>query len=288
MKILIARDKLLRALRGFFHERGFVEVQTPVRVAAPALENHVDAVPAHGAWLRTSPELHMKRLLAAGMEKIFQLGPCFRLGEHGKKHRGEFTMLEWYQAEADYHDLIPFTRDLVRAGAAALESELELAGDWEILTVHEAFQRYAGVAAEDALARDEFEQLLLEKIEPHLGIERPTILIDYPAELAAFARLAPDNPRFAERWELYINGLELANAGGELTDPVEQRRRFAGAAELRRKQGREVYPIDEVFLAALEHMPPAAGCALGCDRLLMALTNIADIADTLALPEDPK
>lgn len=286
LTVLHQRHELRQALRGHLLDHGFLEVETPVRVPAPALEDYVDAIPAHGAWLRTSPELHMKRLLAAGADRIFQLGPCFRLGEHGRRHRSEFTMLEFYQARVDYRELLRFTEGLVRHAATALNRPLAAPGPWEILTVHDAFARHAGTTPELALAQDRFERVLVEAVEPHLGATVPTFLIDYPAALGALARLKPGQPHLAERWELYVRGIELANAFSELTDPDEQRRRFMATAELRRRDGREVYPLDEAFLATLARMPPAAGCALGVDRLLMVLTGATDIAAVLPFGDE--
>jgi lysyl-tRNA synthetase class 2 len=286
LTVLHERAALRQALTGYCREHGFLEVDTPVRLAAPALEDHVDAIPAHGAWLRTSPELHLKRLLAAGAGRVCQLGPCFRLGERGRRHRPEFLLFEYYLSGADYRELLTFTEGLVRHAAAALGSPLATGAPWERLTVHEAFARYAHTTPEAALARDEFERLLVEAIEPHLGATVPTVLLDYPVALGALARRKPGQPALVERWELYVGGLELANAFGELTDPIEQRQRFLATAEFRRRRGREVYPLDEAFLAALDRLPPAAGCALGFERLHMALTGAADIAAVLPFPDE--
>jgi lysyl-tRNA synthetase class 2 len=270
-----------------------VEVETPVRVPAPALEEHIDAVPSGACWLRTSPELHMKRLVAGGAGRIFQLGPCFRAGEHGRRHRTEFTMLEWYCSPGDYLDVLRQTRGLLAAAAAACGfagryqgAPLDLTAEPELLTVDEAFRRYTGCPVHEALAGDQFELLLVERVEPHLGRGRPTFLLDYPVELGALARAKPGAPQWAERWELYLAGLELANAFSELTDAAEQRRRFAAAAEYRGRAGREVYPLDEAFLAALDAgLPPTGGCALGFDRLLMILADTTDMADVRLFPE---
>ncbi|OVE82733.1 EF-P lysine aminoacylase GenX [bacterium M21] len=283
---LIRRHNMLTAIRAHFNEQDFIETQTPVRVEAPALEDYIDAIPSGDLWLRTSPELHMKRLIAAGMKRIYQIGPCFRADEHGNRHRCEFTMLEWYQANADYRDLIPFIMGFIRQAAIAVDSNLELDGDWEILSVDEAFLRYAGMTAATAYASSDFDPILVEQIEPHLGQERPTFLIDYPAELGALARLKPNDPTVAERWELYINGLEIANTYSELIDPEEQRRRFEATAALREEDNRAVYPIDEAFMTALPKVPPTAGSALGIDRLFMALIGTDNIADALAFGDE--
>ncbi len=296
--MLEARARLVNAIRGFFADRDFLEVNTPVRIPAPALEDYIDAEPAGpGRWLRTSPELHLKRLLAAGYPRLFQLGPCFRRGECGPRHQPEFTMLEWYRAEANNRAILDDTVALVRACAKAVGGTgtagfrgitADVDAPWEELTVDEAFAKYAGTTPEAAMAGGEggFEQTLVEKIEPHLGRGRPTVLKEYPPAFGALARRCPHRPGRADRWELYVGGLELANAYSELTDAAEQRQRFLACAELRRRDGREVYPLDEEFLAALETgLPPSGGIALGVDRLLMVLTGADTIQDTLPFPE---
>ncbi len=291
-KRLEARAALLHAIREFFDCYDFLEVETPVRLTAPALEDYIEAEPSGSSWLRTSPELHMKRLLAAGYRRIWQLGPCFRQGELGRRHRPEFTMLEWYRANAGCRDILRDTIKLVRFGAQAVTgattirfrgNTIDLGGEWEELTVADAFRRHAATEVRDAMAAGAFEEILCAQVEPQLGRGRPTILTDYPAEMAALARRNPADPSVAERWELYVGGLELANAYGELTDPAEQRRRFAACAELRQQEGRPVYPLDEQFLAALDHgLPPCGGIALGVDRLTMVLTDAETIDDVIA------
>jgi len=293
--ILAVRSRLLRLIRRFFYERNAIEVETPVRVRAPALEEYIDAEPSGDAYLRTSPELHMKRLMAAGHGHIFQIGPCFRKGESGRLHHPEFTMLEWYRAGADYRDILDETRSLVRSvargllGGCAFEyggTPVDLDADWQVITVADAFAEYAKADVASALRSDRFHALLVEKIEPRLGIGRPSVLIDYPIELAALARSKPAHPTVAERWELYIAGVELANAFSELTDAGEQRRRFADCAAFRRKTGNAAYPLDESFMQALsDGMPNTAGCALGVDRLMMVLTGADDIGDVVAFRE---
>jgi lysyl-tRNA synthetase class 2 len=283
---------VLQAIRSFFISRDYIEVETPVRLPAPSLELHIDAEPSGEQWLRTSPELHLKRLLAAGHPRIFELGPCFRAGERGALHRPEFTMLEWYRSDADYRDTLVECRELLVhvakevLGAASITrdgGETDLAGDWCVSTVREAFMTGAGwdpLAGYDA---DRFDLDLVNKVEPALPKNVPAVLIDYPVEAAALARCRPGPPAVAERWELYIAGLELANAFGELTDPIEQRRRFAECAEARRRAKREVYPLDEPFLEALESgLKPCSGVALGVDRLVMLLGDFREIGDVRA------
>jgi len=290
LPVLRARDRLLRTIRCFFHERDFLEVSTPVRIAAPALEEHIDAEPSGDCYLRTSPELALKRLLAAGCERLFEIGPCFRQNEYGPRHHPEYTMLEWYRLQADYMDILADTENLFRHILEDFSAGLHLhygkqvidcAPPWERMTVREAFTRWAGW---DPVARydpDRFDMDLVDCIEPALPHDRPFILYDYPAAAAALARRNPGCPAVAERWELYIAGVELANAYSELTDAAEQQARFADCAEKRRQAGRAVYPLDEAFLAELPRISSAGGIAMGMDRLLMLLTDCASLDDLL-------
>ena len=267
------RARVLRQIRAFFDARGFTEVETPVRIPAPAPEPHIDCPPSGDWFLRASPELQMKKLLAAGMERIYQIGPCFRAGEKGRRHSPEFTMLEWYRANADYSDIARDAEELVAEvlrprGNAALPR----------VTVREAYRRWAGWDPVEAWDQDRFDFDMATKIEPNLP-KGPLFLMDYPAPAASLARLKADDPRVAERWELYVDGLELANAFTELTDPVEQRRRFESARAERRALGEADYPLDEEFLDALARMPPSGGVALGVDRLVMLACGVRDISD---------
>ncbi|MCC6748295.1 MAG: EF-P lysine aminoacylase GenX [Deltaproteobacteria bacterium] len=315
---LRVRADVLRAIRAFFDARGYLEVQTPVRVTSPGLEPHLRAVPSDDAFLITSPEYQLKRLLAAGIERPYFLGPCFRAEEEGPLHHGEFCMLEWYEAYADLPSLMRQTEELVRAAARAANrpaaapfrgAPLDLDRPFVRLTVREAFDRYAGIdlrgvmdaiglrrAAEaaghgpfpgDAHFDAVFSELLVTWVEPHLAQLGAVFLTDFPAPLAALARLCPEDPTVAERFELYLGGVELANAFGELTDPVEQERRLHGDLALRAELGAPVYPIDERFLEALrEGIPPAAGIALGIDRLLLVLCDADRLDEVVAFAPD--
>jgi lysyl-tRNA synthetase class 2 len=266
-------------------------VTTPVRIPAPALEDYIEAEPSGAAFLRTSPELHMKRLLAAGAPRIYQLGPCFRRGELGPRHLPEFTMLEWYRAGADYLDILADTCALLRTvalsvlGTTSLEvggRTVRLDGEWDVVSVQQAFESFAGTSPEAALAAGEFERLLVDRIEPRLGLQVPSVLIDYPVAQSALARRRtdPDGRCVAERWELYIAGVELANAYSELTDAAEQEARFRECAALREREGRAVYPLDRAFLEALRQgMPAAGGAALGFDRLCMLVAGAASLSE---------
>ena len=293
---------MLNAIRAFFLERGFVEVETPVRLPTPALELNIDAEPAGAGFLRTSPELHMKRLLTAGYERIFQMGPCFRRRERGALHHPEYTMLEWYRTNADYLDILRDTEALIASLAplslcpitpppspttSLLSPAASAPLPFLLLTVREAFLQHAGwdpVADYDA---ERFEQDLVAKVEPALPRTRPVILMDYPAAAAALSRRKPGNPALAERWELYMDGVEIANAFSELTDPAEQRARFESWAAERKAAGRDVYPLDEDFLAALTTgLPPSGGIALGVDRLVMVLAGKRSLDDVIAFREE--
>jgi len=315
---LAARAAALAALRRFFAERDFLEVETPVLVPSPGLEIHLDAIPAGAGYLITSPEYQMKRLLAAGCERIYQVCKCFRAGERGPHHASEFTMVEWYRAFAELDDVARDTEQLVAdvvravgtsgAGAAIAQvggRAIDVTPPWPRMTVRQAMRawagvevrgdepaaelvaavRAAGIAVADGTAWDDaFFAAFLARVDPALAaLDRPVILEDWPAPLAALARRRPDDPRTALRFEAYVGGLELANAFGELTDPVEQRARFEHDQATRRERGKAVYPLDEKLLAALaEGLPPSAGIALGFDRLVMLATGAAAIDDVLA------
>ena len=327
---LAARGRILGAVRDFFAAALYIEVDTPALQVSPGLEPHLKAFatmlhdPRGGSarqrYLHTSPEFAMKKLVAGGLPRIWQLAHVYRDGERSATHHPEFAMLEWYRAGADYRDLMGECEALLRAvqtaaGSAALRwrgGRADARLPWQRLTVAEAFERHAGIdllstapeperpdaallgtaAARIGIAPhpgDDWESLFfrifLERIEPNLGISAPTILYDYPVALAALSRPKPGDARLCERFELYVCGLELANAFGELTDPAEQRRRFM--AEQARKQALygETYPIDEDFLAALEHgLPECAGIALGFDRLVMLATGAEHIEEVLWAP----
>jgi elongation factor P--(R)-beta-lysine ligase len=327
---LLARGRVLGAVRKFFAENEFVEVETPALQVSPGLEPHLRAFattlhdPGEGRgrelYLHTSPEFAMKKLLAAGLPHIWQLAHVFRDGERSATHHPEFSMLEWYRAGAGYEVLMADCEVLLQhaqraAGAGVLSWQGRMADanrPFERLSVAMAFERFAGIgvlatapdparpdiallaAAAEKIgivprADDDWETLFfrifLERIEPYLGIGAPTILYDYPVSLAALSRPKPGDPRLCERFELYVCGLELANAFGELTDPTEQRRRFRIDQEKKQALYGDTYPIDEDFLAALEHgLPECSGIALGFDRLVMLLTGAERIDEVLWAP----
>jgi elongation factor P--(R)-beta-lysine ligase len=289
------RCVLIQNIRLFFINHDFLEVETPLRIPAPAPEEHIEALPSGDWFLQTSPELGMKRMLAAGYSRIFQICKCFRTGERGKLHLPEFTMLEWYVAGFDYQQLMNQCEEMIIAVAFTAGfndriirqgTPINLASPWERITVAEAFKKYAPVTLAEALRQDNFDEILVEYIEPNLGSEKPTFLCDYPSRMAALARLKKDDPQVAERFELYIGGVELANGFSELTDAREQRQRFEEARRFRAKKGYAAYPLPEKFLSALEDMPACAGVALGIDRLAMIFADAAGIDDVVSFPPE--
>jgi len=289
------RANIIRAVRRFFYENDYLEVETPCRVPVIAPEAHIDAEISGSWFLHTSPELCMKRLLAGGYPRIFQICKCFRAKERGAKHLPEFTLLEWYSAGTDYFDMMVECENLLRFVARALGRKealvyqgrkVDLHPPWERLTVADAFDRYASQSLEAALANDRFDESIAFEIEPFLESAKPVFLYDYPAQKGALARLKPGNPEVAQRFELYVCGLELCNAFSELTDPVEQRCRFEIDLQERAARGKAACPMPERFLRALDGMPPAAGNALGLDRLVMLFVDAARIDDVVAFTSE--
>ncbi|WBL31984.1 EF-P lysine aminoacylase EpmA [Sinirhodobacter sp. HNIBRBA609] len=324
---LLARNRIQNAIRGWLAQHDFVEVDPVALQISPGNEAHLhgfetraignDGI-AHPMYLHTSPEFAMKKLLAAGEQRIFAFAHVWRNRERGALHSPEFTMLEWYRVGEDYTVLMQDCAAMLRLAAQAAGStvlrfrgiECDPFAEPERMSVAEAFSRYAGLdllatcdgAETDAEAlraqcravgikvRDDdtwsflLSKVLVEKVEPHLGHGRPTVLDRYPAAEAALARPAPDDARVAERFELYACGVELANGFGELTNPTEQRRRFALEMDEKQAIYGERYPIDEDFLAALALMPPASGIALGFDRLAMLATSAPKIDDVIWTP----
>lgn len=294
-KALQTRAGFLQRLRHFFSERNFLEVETPIRIPSPAPEEYIEAIPSESWFLQTSPELCMKRLLAAGYPRIFQFCKCFRADERGGRHLPEFTMLEWYVAQFDYRQLMDQCEALLTTTLKDMGhpqniiwqgKTIRLAPPWKRISVTEAFSRYAPIPLQDALAQDRFDEILVEHVEPHLGCDRPAFLYDYPSKMAALAKIKETDPAVAERFELYIGGMEIANGFSELTSAEEQKRRFEEASAARSAKHWACYAMPEKFLAALEHLPPSAGIALGIDRMIMILTDTANIDDTIAFPPE--
>nr|PZM93194.1 MAG: EF-P lysine aminoacylase GenX [Pseudomonadota bacterium] len=323
-----ARQMLYRVIRDYFADEGFDEVETPLLVPAPGMELHIDCfetrfVPQMGAqggrrrlWLHASPEFAMKRLLADGWERIFQITKAFRNGEIAQNHNPEFTMLEHYRVVREEEGYAPLLADLEEIGVRAArviagserirwrDAEVDLRPPWRRMTVREAFAEYAGVdlpldgdagllrerilaAGLDPGTAETYDDLFFSvflSFEPRLGRDRPVFLVDWPASMASLARLRRDDPRVAERFELYIAGVELANGFFELNDEAEQRQRLVEEREARRRLGRTPYPLDERFLEAVGRLPPSAGVATGLDRLLMVLGGWTSIEEVLLFP----
>jgi lysyl-tRNA synthetase class 2 len=279
---LLLRARMTQAIRRFFVDHDYLEVETPHLIPAPAPEPHIDAIKVGDLFLHASPELCMKRLLAAGYPGLFQICRSFRQAERGHLHLPEFTLLEWYRAGIDYLALMAECEEMILFVSRELglgetleygDREINLQGPWQRISVGEAFDQYASISMEEALRSERFDEVMVTEIEPHMGIACPAFLYDYPAPLAALARIKQGDPAFAERFELYIGGLEIANAFSELTDAHEQRARFERDSHRRTKMGKTAYPVSEKFLMALPHMPPSAGIALGVDRLAMVFAN---------------
>jgi len=289
---LVLRARMLSSIRNYLEKTGFLAVETPVRLPSPALEDYIEAEPSGEQWLRTSPELHMKRLLAAGYEQIYQIGTCFRQGEKGKRHLPEFTMLEWYRLGGSWRDIQQDTEALLRSvlldclGSTRCRfrgKNIDFGAVWEEITVEDAFRLYARQTLDACLADGTFEQVLVEQIETHLGLERPTLLTEYPLACSGLSRPIPGSPGKVERWELYVCGLELGNACSELVNPQEQEQRFEACAQLRSREKRPLYPMDQAFMNALWlGLPGAAGIAIGLDRLAMILANAETISQVVA------
>jgi lysyl-tRNA synthetase class 2 len=295
-KNLIIRAQIIQTIRRFFIGNGYLEIETPIRIPAPAPEAHIEAVESGDWFLQTSPELCMKRLLAAGFPRIFQICKCFRHGERGRLHLPEMTMLEWYRIDTNYEDIMDECEALIASVARKIGSEdiltyqgkeIELTPPWPRISVSDAFKKFGPISVEKALDQDRFDDIMVTEIEPNLGQIQPVFLYDYPASRGALARLKPEDSRYAERFELYIGGLEICNAFSELADPVEQRERFEREQDHRRESGKSVYPMPDKFLRALADLPEAAGNALGIDRLVMLFADSKQIDEIVAFtPEE--
>jgi elongation factor P--(R)-beta-lysine ligase len=323
---LEARNRMLKAVKAYFDQNAFLEVETPILQVCPVMDTHIHAFktevldhamkPQRELYLHTSPEFAMKKLMVAGLPKIYQVCHVFRNAEGSHRHSLEFTMLEWYRAEAGYKDIMEDCIKLLRAVATDMRIQhythkhmkADPFADWQIISVADAFAKYADIKLGDFLPEieestkafskavsalgirvgegdrwdDLFFRVMAEKIEPFLGVGVPSIIYDYPSSMASLARRCPADPRYAERFEMYVCGIELCNAFGELTDPVEQRKRFHEELALKGKLYGETYPVDEDFLRALEYgLPESGGNALGLDRLAMLATGADDIDKVL-------
>lgn len=296
IKGLQFRAALFHSIRSFFRQQAFLEVDTPIRQPLILPESNIEPIPSGSWFLQTSPEQCMKRLLAAGCEKIFQICPCFRAEERGSKHLEEFTMLEWYRLGGDYVDLMEDCRSLLRSVLDTLNRQpefqqiisgswfgkIDIDNEWQQISVAEAFDAWSPISVRAALDTDRFDEIISIGIEPRLGIDIPIFLCDYPAECASLALLKEHDTAVAERFELYINGIELANGFSELTDSAEQRQRFAGELKVIQQQRSRTLRMPDKFIADLDQIDRAAGIAFGLDRLLMLLLSTETIDDVVS------
>ncbi len=285
-EILQIRSFIIQAIRDFFVQDNYLEVETPIRIPNIIPEAHIDPVISEDSYLQASPELCMKRLLSNNFDKIFQICKCFRKAERGLHHLPELTMLEWYTKNSTYFDLMEQCTNLIKFIAAKLGCEgrikyknhiIDLDRKWQKITVEQAFNQFADKSLDSALKDNTFDEVVSFQIEPMLGNHTPAFLYDYPASLASLSKLKPDNPEYAQRFEFYMAGIELANGFSELTDPDEQRLRFEKENAIRISRNRQPLPLPEKFLADLEKMPECAGIAVGIDRLVMIFTNSSSI-----------
>lgn len=300
------RAIICQLTRNFFSNQGYLEVDTPVHGPEIIPEAHIDllTIPGNGlrdSFFQASPELYMKRLLVRSnsieeLEKIFQICKCFRKGERSATHLPEMTILEWYAVNQTYLDLMDQCQKLLRHIAIGVKSSLflsyrgsviNLENGFERITVRDAFQKYAHLSLERALETRQFDEIMGFEIEPQLGFFRPCILYDYPACFASLASIKKEDPKVAERFELYIAGIELANGFTELSDAESQKIRFLEENMIRQKRGMLPLPLPEKFIKDLEKMPNAAGIALGMDRLIMLFCNATLIDQVVAFsPEE--
>ena len=305
-KLLVARARALDATRAFFASRGYIEVETPIAIPSPGLDLHLDAFEAvptgiHGSpgaprFLSTSPEYQMKRLLSAGHGRIFQITRAFRAGEAGERHNPEFTILEFYRPNAGVDAVMRDTEQLVArvtGGFVTIDGRtIDVRPPLPRMTLLEAFERFASTPPDETLRlaaddEDTFFEKLAFQVEPGLAtLDHGVFVTEYPASQASLARKKPGDPRVAERFELYVAGVELCNGFGELTDAAEQRARFERDQAERAKRGKPVYPIDERFLDALARgMPASGGNAVGFDRLVALACGTRSIADVMAFTD---
>lgn len=320
------REKVLKAARRFFEKRGFHEIETPILIAHPPAESYLDVFEtillnrqrnSTRAYLSTSPEVPLKKLMVAGLGNCYSLTKSFRNMEtQGNLHNPEFTILEWYRMGVDYRAIMEDIEALVVSIAGSLHANslvfmyqgkpVNLTPPWERMTVSDAFQKYAHVHFDEFLdekkarriAKEKgysvetnttweqlYNQIFLNEIEPHLGQGRPTILYDFPSSMAALSKKKPSDPRFAERFEFYIAGLELGDCYSELTDWKEQEERFTRELGEIKRSGKTAYEYDRDFIEALKvGLPECSGIAVGIDRLIMLMADVTDIADTLFFP----
>ncbi|MBF0228424.1 MAG: EF-P lysine aminoacylase GenX [Desulfamplus sp.] len=341
LKQLVKRAEMIRAIREFFYNNGYLEVDTPLRIPNPIPEEHIEPFESEGWYLQSSPEICMKRLATRGYGKIFQICKCFRKDERGDRHLTELTMVEWYRKDYSYIELMQECKEMIRYVAVKLlvkqdaqqiksenvdESKKELSieygnhsisinSPWQHITVSEAFEKYGSMTMEEAEANGSFDEIMSFEIEPNLGLQVPTFIYDYPASMASLAKLKsnninldengnlksnninfnkdnnllPEKKSLAERFELYIAGIELANGFSELNDPVEQRERLLKVIKNGSKdknKDKKNMQLPEKFIKDLAKLPKTAGIALGVDRLAMIFTNSSSIDEVVAFTSE--
>lgn len=323
--IYMTRLRIIKLIREFFWSRDFLETETPSAVRYPGQEPNLNPIPIlfhdptdaeYKFYLQTSPEFAMKKLLAVGFNKIFQICKCFRDFESfGGNHNTEFTMIEWYRSPGTLADIMDDVESLFKYVADKLNLHslshtigdkgymIDVSGEWEKLSMREVWQKFSDVDLNDCLTvesmaklgksrgfqiadsdtfEDLFFKIFLNEIEPKLGLKKPIMIYDYPEQMCSLSRLSKNNPRYAERFELYIGGLELANAFGELTVAAEQKKRLEADKKKRKQFGKEIWPVDADFIFALKSgIPNAGGVALGVDRLVMLFTGAKDINEVI-------
>ncbi|MFC1569506.1 EF-P lysine aminoacylase EpmA [bacterium] len=318
------RSQILQGIREFFNKKNFLEIEAPTLTPYPTLDNNIDSIKCEidtpdnqtkTLYLHTSPEHAMKKLLAAGSDNIYYLGKVFRNNELTRLHNPEYTMVEWYRLEADYHDIMKDTQDLISTivdklfGSFTFKYQnrvVDLIPPWPIISISELFKNTFELSSSELLSEESlqlaaerysihyskkddwetlFHRLFMDKIEPNLGIPQPVFIIDYPQKIGLMARSKSEDSRFVERVELYIAGLELANGYSELTDPNEQLQRFSKQQKIKKDYNSKNYPIDHELIDAMKlGLPNCAGIALGIDRLLMFLLNKTEIQDVILFP----
>lgn len=293
---LETRSRIIQAIRDFFTDSGYLEVETPILCPSIIPEAQIDPVSVEDWYLQASPELCMKRLLSKGLDKIFQICKCFRKEERSPRHLPELTLLEWYAKDHTYLDLMDQCHKLVNFIARRLKLEspiyyqgraLHFSSSWPRLTVKNAFQRHSDTDVPTALKTNRFDEIISFEIEPCLeNLTTPVFLCDYPASQASLSKLLPGNPDYAQRFELYISGIEIANGFTELNDPEEQKLRFEKENQMRASMNKHPVPVPIKFLEDLKIMPDAAGIALGVDRLVMILCNAKTIDEVIAFPPE--
>jgi len=293
-ELIKQRADILKLIRNYLDGKNYCEVDTPQRIRTPGTDVNIEAFQSEDRYLITSPEFHIKRLLAEGAERIYQICHCFRKGEETDLHNSEFSMLEFYAVEMNLSGMMDEVENLIKSVTAGMGKEsvsyygkgCQLLGPWERLSVDEAFRKYAGWSPISSFNEDRFYYDLVDKVELNLGIERPTILYHYPPELAMLSKLTKDEPPVALRFELYLSGVEIANAFEELNDSTEQRMRFERDIDKRKILNRQDYPLDVLLLEVLDKMPDCCGIAVGIDRLIMLLLGGGSIDDVLLFPDE--